>query len=94
MRVECFICNKDFANKNSLYQHRNKYHKNMDKNSNERIVLLPHPAFKNDAPKFGESSNYDNLSKLSEDNTKINKRSHIREESDSDSEPIIVTANP
>ena len=45
MRVECSICNKDFANKNSLYQHRNKYHQSMDKNLNEEKVLVPNPTF-------------------------------------------------
>ena len=32
MRVQCPLCNKSFANKNSLYTHKNKYHANMDEN--------------------------------------------------------------
>ena len=43
MKVECSICNNSFANKNSLYQHRNKFHKTHDKTSNNRKVLLPNP---------------------------------------------------
>ena len=61
----------------------------MDRNSNERKVLLPHPAFGNDVPKFGDNPYNDNLSELSDNDTKSKKRSHFREESDSDSEPIV-----
>ena len=57
MSVECSICNKSFTNKNSLYQHRNKYHRKMDKTSNgEKKYSLPHPAFGNNIPQFEEDS--------------------------------------
>ena len=55
MKVECSICNKDFANKNSLYQHRNKYHKSMDKNLNEEKVLVPKRSHSNDSSEESDS---------------------------------------
>ena len=74
MRVECYICNKSFANKNSLYQHRNKFHRNMDTTSNvEKTYLLQHhPAFGN------------NIAQFDKDTNKKRKRSHSSDLSDKD----------
>ena len=60
----------------------------MDKTSLNKKVLLPHPAFGNDIPKFEESPK-ENSSEFSEDNTKTRKRPYSSEESVSDSEPIV-----
>ena len=72
MRVECSICKKDFANKNSLYQHRNKYHQNMDKNSNEGNVLVPNPTFM-DINRKRSRSNDSSEESDSDKNAKVNK---------------------
>ena len=83
----CYICNKPYANKASLAAHKSRYHKTRDNNSNET-----HQSFGNDIPKFGENPNNDNLSESSEnieDNTKMKKRSHSSEESDTDNEVIV-----
>ena len=91
----CYDCNKSYANKRSLASHKSKYHKTSDKTSNSRKVLLPHPAFGNNIPKFKEDNETENLSNDSlsesseniEDNTKTKKRSNsvkdLSEESDS-----------
>ena len=81
-----------------MASHKSKYHKISDKTSNSRKVLLPHPAFGNNIPKFKEGNETENLSNDSlsessenmEDNTKTKKRSHsdedLTEESDSDND--------
>ena len=86
----CYDCKKSYANKGSLASHISRYHRSKD-NSNKtgKKVLLPHPTFGNNVPKFGENPNYDNLSESSEDITKTRKRSNRSEESDSDTEPIV-----
>ena len=94
----CYECNKSYANKRSLASHKSKYHKILDKTSNSKKVLLSHPAFGNDIPKFKEDNkrlvtenlSNDSHSESSEnmkDNTKTRKRSHssdVSEDSDND----------
>ena len=81
MRVECSICNKTYANKSSLYSHKNKYHQNMDKNSNDRKVLLPNPTIMDGNRKRSRSSD---ISEASESDNDVKVKRIKTEESDDD----------
>ena len=75
----CTICQKTFKNSSSLASHRYTFHSSADKSSNgsNRKVLLPHPAFGDTVPAYGE------------DITKKRKRSissDISDESESDND--------